>query len=303
MVDLTPLEQKRADASAYRGVSYDARMGKFVAMITINGEKKYLGSFLTAEDASFAYDVERAAHRVVRKRIGSAKSLRQAMVEFVENAEYSTDRYKNIVAGQIFTAPDGQRFRIEGFKALRGKGWYVWSAPCRFCGALFEQETSLRLRTVSGMARNCAQHHKQIHKDVAAPDVWPDPVEWCLPPVQKTHTAVFKKSRRGDAATERAYNAHLDSVWQQIKDDPALVVEFNYLENQGMAKFTEDFYAKYPDGDSYERIAAWMDQPNEPFAELLKKKQRVRVVEPVNARFEDTIALAEDMAADNSDLA
>ena len=43
MADLTPLEQRKAEAKKYRGVSYDARMGKFVAMITINGDADPFG--------------------------------------------------------------------------------------------------------------------------------------------------------------------------------------------------------------------------------------------------------------------
>jgi hypothetical protein len=300
MADQTPLEQRKAEASKYRGVSYDARMGKFVAMITINGVKNYLGSFLTAEDASFAYDTERAAHRIERTRTGGAKSVRQLMAEFAENAQYTDDRYKNAVAGQIFTAPDGQRFRLEGFKPVRGKGWYNWSAACRVCGVRFEQETSLKLRSISGMTRNCKEHHGIVHKPVDAPDVWPDPAEWEVAPARGVSAgAVRAKPRRGDAATERTYNKLLDDVWAQIKDDPGLVAEFNHIENVVAIAFSADFYAKNSDADTYSKLAAWLDQPDEPFAALLKKKQAKTTP---SARLDDMVLLAEDPPADNDDL-
>lgn len=297
MDDLTHLEQKRLEASRYRGVSYDARMGKFVAMITINGEKKYLGSFLAAEDASFAYDTERAAHKIDRKRTGSAKSLRQLMAEFAENAQYNNDRYKNAVAGQIFTAPDGQRFRIEGFKADRGKGWYLWSAPCRFCGARFEQETSLKLRNITGMSRNCEQHHKMVHKPVDAPDVWPDPVEWGEAPQRIQTAAGQQRTKKTAEFTQHMFEKHLDYVWVRLEGDKALEAEFVKVEAK-LRDFFSDHALRFPDSDYDAKFGAWMAQRPEPFAELLENKRS----STPNARLEDLEILAADPPTDNSDL-
>jgi len=46
--------KRRMGLAGYRGVFLDH--GKFRAQITVNGQRRYLGSFATAEDAAVAYD-------------------------------------------------------------------------------------------------------------------------------------------------------------------------------------------------------------------------------------------------------
>lgn len=44
------------NASGFKGVSFRRARGKFQAAITLNGKKKYLGLFATAQEASIAYN-------------------------------------------------------------------------------------------------------------------------------------------------------------------------------------------------------------------------------------------------------
>lgn len=48
--------KSKNNKSGYRGVSRNSASGKWVAQIEINNEGKYLGLFLTAEEASEAYE-------------------------------------------------------------------------------------------------------------------------------------------------------------------------------------------------------------------------------------------------------
>jgi len=175
MADQTPLEQKRAEARAYQGVTYDNRIDKFTASIMIRGERHYLGAFRTAGEASVAYEQTRAEHKIERTPRGlSGMSMKKALIAFEETAE--RDDKKLLVAGQIFTAVDGQRFRLEGMRRKEKHREYVWSSPCKICGALFEHTTGMRLRNANGMTRTCEQHRGQLNK-MPGRD-WPDPVEW-----------------------------------------------------------------------------------------------------------------------------
>ena len=48
----------KTNTSGFKGVSFYKKANKYAAHIRINGKKKYLGSFLTAEEASLAYDAK-----------------------------------------------------------------------------------------------------------------------------------------------------------------------------------------------------------------------------------------------------
>ena len=45
------------NTSGYKGVSYDTRLGKWVADISVDGQRIYLGSFNTPEAVAQAYDI------------------------------------------------------------------------------------------------------------------------------------------------------------------------------------------------------------------------------------------------------
>jgi hypothetical protein len=50
--------QKRSkrNTSGFKGVTWEKRRGKWHAQIRVNGKQKYLGEFLSIEDAARAYD-------------------------------------------------------------------------------------------------------------------------------------------------------------------------------------------------------------------------------------------------------
>ena len=289
MVDQTTLEQKRKLAAVYVGVSYDHRIDRFTAAVTVNGEKRYLGSYMTAGEASVAYDKERKANPF-RRTGGRAQSIKKLMVAFDAAVERDADGVA--LAGQIFTAPDGQRFRVEGTTREKKRNWYVWSAPCRVCGALFNQKSQMTLHQITGMTRNCEAHHGQLP---TGQNTWPDPVEWNEEPVVLPGVFLPKT----DAATYRAHEAHKDAVFEKIKHDPKLVAEFYRIEKDIEMPFTHSFDAANEDDDKYAWLAMWNHGPD-PYAVLLEGK--MFVASTPNARLEDLGALAEEPPADNSDL-
>lgn len=268
MINQTPLEQKREAARAYKGVSYDARIDRFIAMITVNGERRYLGSFSTAEAAGFEYETAREAHPIFRERRSTAKSVHQILVDFDETAERDGGKFNNITAGQIVTLPGKQRYRLEGFKFEHGKGWYAWSSACRCCGARFEFYTSLRLRILKGFTRNCKEHHTRIGKVDGAPDVWPDPIEWKVPPAISPVIA--------SKISEPRKNTTIESL-EDLRKGPLRDFGIKYRERFPAASLSEikDVYV----------------------LELEKEPMRP------GARQEDLEVLAGDQPADNSDLA
>jgi hypothetical protein len=196
MTDQTTLEQKRAEAKAYKGVTYDDRIKKFTASIMINGERRYLGAFTTAGEASVIYEQTRAENKIHRVPRGlSGMSVKRALAEFEDTAD--RDAKKHIVAGQILTVPDGQRFRVEGMQRRNKSNEYVWSSRCRVCPAHFEQNTGLKLRNLNGMTRTCPEHRGQLGKmEMLA---WRDPVEWDEPPKKIAPVVLPQRHARAGA--------------------------------------------------------------------------------------------------------
>jgi hypothetical protein len=47
--------KNRNNTSGFKGVSFDKRAGRFVAGIKVDGRRRFLGSFITPEEASVAY--------------------------------------------------------------------------------------------------------------------------------------------------------------------------------------------------------------------------------------------------------
>lgn len=271
MIDQNTLEQKRVEAQQYRGVTYDSRINRFTATITVNGERRYLGSFPTAEEASFEYDQAREANPIFRERKGVAKTIRQILIEFDETAQRDNTKHNNITAGQMCTLPGGQRFRLEGFKFVHGKGWYVWSAACRYCGETFEQYTMLNLRMVKSMNRNCKTDVKRVGRRPGAPEQWPEPAEW------KKVPAI---SPAADAALSAVKKAALNRV-EPLPD--------TWKDRKPIWDFATQHRVRFP--------LSTLDDIKDAYAEVLSAALP-------SARQEDTVALAEDTTKEinNEDL-
>jgi hypothetical protein len=155
---------KRDQAKEFKGVSFEPRSNKFTAVIRIRNERRWLGSFDTAEEAGVAYALARVNNPVVRTAVGSHdESFAHLYDEFLLDAQAADNvEHGRVLPGSIFTAPDGQNFRmerVEFFKRGPKGKWifYCWSSACRTCGGRYETKTQGGKR-VTGMTRNCADH-------------------------------------------------------------------------------------------------------------------------------------------------
>ena len=166
------VEQKRARARGVKGVNYDARIDRFVSSITIAGQKRWLGSFLSVVGASAAYEAVRRENPVVHV-VGARVDPRRRTVpkcyaDFRESC--SLDKYGHPAKGETFTTPDGQSFVVAGkynYKAKSGGHnraycFLSWTSHCAVCGVEYETKTLARARTISSITRTCGAHRGQF---------------------------------------------------------------------------------------------------------------------------------------------
>ncbi len=311
MVDETTLEQKRAQAKLYQGVTYDPRINKFIAMIMIRGERHYLGAFHTAGEASVVYDQTRDEHKIERAPRGlSGMSMKKALIAFEETAR--RDAKGVLVPDQILTAQDGQRFRVEGWRRREKHREYVWTSPCKICGVLFEQTTGMKLRNANGMTRTCKEHRGQLGK-MTAHD-WPDPEQWQTAPTLSA-PATEPASSAGVKVKQKESGSLPD--WAEGLRPNVLVFLREYLtrrpeatQEQFMRAFNEKLEREHRatlSPEEKEKVDADFDVKTtcigttEHAAAL--ERQAKAYGRAANARLEDAEALAVDPKPDNSDLA
>lgn len=178
-MDQNHVEKQRARAHAIKGVTYDPRIDRFFAMIMIDGQRQYLGSYVEAEEAGRAYEAAREG-RPRRVRSTAADSFKSVYAEFESHApKIQVGTYRHLKPGLIFTAPDGQRYCLRRTDFIRsGKrrlAINVWASRCRICGEVFEGTTRANAQTVTGMLRTCETHRKQ---QFDKSKLWPDPEFW-----------------------------------------------------------------------------------------------------------------------------
>jgi hypothetical protein len=149
-------ETKRAQAKDYTGVSYDARSDRFTAEIWVAGERRWLGSYHTALDASDAYQEARAARPPREPRVNA----------FMEAYRAFRDRH----GGDRTDPPDGavleydgQQFAYTGvtWRSMGKRGRYafvVWRSRCKECGAEYTTMTPSPVSVAKGVTRNCPEH-------------------------------------------------------------------------------------------------------------------------------------------------
>ena len=175
------IKKKQKETSDYVGVTFDARINKFTAAITISGKRKYLGAFDTAHEAGGVYEIARSENPVVRKRgaDGEALSFAAFYRDFLDDiAETSGKKHGWVSPGDVFIAPDGQSFcmdKIDIRQPKKGKRWifYVWSSECRFCGAPYKTKT-VAGQINTGMTRNCSAHKGERGPGVVRQETAPE---------------------------------------------------------------------------------------------------------------------------------
>lgn len=152
------IESKRQVAKGLRGVSYDARIDRFTAEIYISGERKWLGSYHTAQEASDAYE-EAAKQRPPRERSQSA--FAQVYTAFRERHGGSDTEPPK---GATLTY-DGQTFTFAGvgWRKVTGRklAFATWTSDCRTCGAEYRTMTPMPVSVAKGVTRNCHEHVTQ----------------------------------------------------------------------------------------------------------------------------------------------
>lgn len=149
------VEQKRELAKSLRGVSYDARTDRFTAEIYESGQRRWLGSYHTAQEASDAYAQADAA-REPRERSSSA--FAQVYAQFRQ--DHGGDRTEPPEGAELVYG--GQAFVLVGvtWRKVRGRkfAYMVWDSDCQTCGEAYRTMTPAPVSVAKGITRNCPQH-------------------------------------------------------------------------------------------------------------------------------------------------
>jgi len=162
------VEQKRALTKGIKGVHYDDRIDRFTAAITVEGHRRWLGSFLTVAGAAAAFEDVRRENPI--RRPGTSRfdpdleTIPKLYREFRNNCEL--DEYGHPAKGQVFTAPDGQVFTVIGKVTFQPKKngrnrkyvFLKWASRCRVCGCEYDLKTNARVRAISSITRTCKEH-------------------------------------------------------------------------------------------------------------------------------------------------
>lgn len=146
-------DQGREQAKAFRGVWFDPRSGKFSAEMWVEGRRKYLGSFGSAQEAGAAYAEARAA----APRVVKASGVREAVEALVASCGGKPE------AGAKFEH-GGNEYTFERveFRRVRGRPMPFWSwyTTCRACGVPFFFLTPAKAELVRSLTKNCEEHRR-----------------------------------------------------------------------------------------------------------------------------------------------
>ena len=162
------VEQKRALTKGVKGVHYDDRIDRFTSAITIDGHRRWLGSFLTVAGAAAAYAEMRRENPIVRPGTSrfdpDLETIPKLYREFRETCRL--DQWGHPAKGEKFTAPDGQVFTVTGKITFQPKKsgrnrkyvFLKWTSRCRVCGFVYDLKTNARARVISSITRTCDKH-------------------------------------------------------------------------------------------------------------------------------------------------
>jgi len=148
------IEQKREAARRHKGVWYDARSDKFVAEVYSRGERHFLGTFNTVQQAADAYVTARAEMPTGRDTAGT---FSYALETFIHEAR--RDSAGNPEFGQTMTYKDQvftfDRITFRATKNGRKRAYYQWRSHCQTCG---EEYLTITATAAKGITRNCEDH-------------------------------------------------------------------------------------------------------------------------------------------------
>lgn len=149
-----------AEAALHRGVRYDWRLKKFVARFYDRPTRRdlWLGAHGTAAEAGAAYQ----AH--FDKAPKKKETNVEAYLRWKNTSKARSDGHTAV--GEVFVAPDGQKFELvqvcEGY-GDGGKVWweYHFASSCRTCGATYFFNTPAY---ATGFTRNCSEHKRKTNR-------------------------------------------------------------------------------------------------------------------------------------------
>lgn len=150
------VETKRLEAKGYVGVSYDTRSDRFTAEIWVTGERRWLGSYHTAQEASDAYETAKAARPPREQRPNAFMEAYRAFRD-----RHGGDRADPPEGAELVY--DGQAFTFAGttWRHVKGQGRFVfmlWRSRCKTCGGEYSTMTPSPVSVAKGVTRNCPEH-------------------------------------------------------------------------------------------------------------------------------------------------
>ncbi|EJZ42278.1 AP2 domain protein [Leptospira licerasiae str. MMD4847] len=122
--------KKNYTSKLYKGVYYNKRTRKYIAAISKNGRKYYLGSFNTAKEAAIKYDL--AAKKLSGKIARTNKDL--GIIQYKSNKKDKVKLEYKVKGHQMDSPEDKKRVRVLRSKILKLRTKYTYSILGKMTG-------------------------------------------------------------------------------------------------------------------------------------------------------------------------
>jgi hypothetical protein len=151
------IETKRLLASGYTGVTYDARTDRFTAVVYVAGQRKWLGSFVEAEDAGRAYEEARVAYPRKRGPEASFTALYEKFREENGGLKGTPEVGALFEYGGVTFTFAGLTWRVT----KRGKfAFYMFDGECCECSTPYRTLVPSAVSVARGITRRCEDHRR-----------------------------------------------------------------------------------------------------------------------------------------------
>lgn len=150
---------KRAEAKKHRGVSYDARVDRFVAEVWIGGKRNWLGSYHTVLEAAQAYaDAKGEAPRTdgLSKAGAALRDLVARMPKDAKGRPVIEDMAEMAVGDRVYVFWGAEFRRVAG----RIVPVYRWGTHCEECGSEFGFYSPASPKSLRSLRSRCDEHKR-----------------------------------------------------------------------------------------------------------------------------------------------